>query len=169
MRRAQEGDKLAYAALLKDVASMLRRSFAAKLSAKHDVEDLVQDILLSMHQARHTYDTERPFKPWLYSIASHRFKDYLRKIYRLKDREVAMDSDHSDFLTFSVTEDEGSSESIEDILVGIPERQRQIVTLMKVEGYSAKEVAKKLGMKESAVKVSAHRTYRKIQKRMEGS
>ena len=56
---------------------------------------------------------------------------------------------------------------IEEAMSSLPEKQRVIVELMKIEGYTAKEVAKKLDMSESAVKVSAHRTYKLLKEKLQ--
>lgn len=65
MRAVQEGDGAAYGRLLKAVAPRIRRVAAGKWTGTEDPDDLVQDVLLSLHQVRHTYDQGRPFLPWL--------------------------------------------------------------------------------------------------------
>jgi RNA polymerase sigma factor (sigma-70 family) len=78
MARAQTGDSAAYRELLQAILPWLRQIAAARLRARHDVEDAVQDILLTLHAIRHTYDPARPFKPWLIAVARRRVADRLR-------------------------------------------------------------------------------------------
>ncbi|MBI1363665.1 MAG: sigma-70 family RNA polymerase sigma factor [Proteobacteria bacterium] len=161
MRRALAGDNAAYALALTQMARLARAVVGAKIQHPETQEDVVQDILLSVHQARHTWDGERPFKPWFYAIALYRMLDSLRSHYR--NREDTLD-DPALFDTFAapVTETGGISESLDRALKSLPERQRQIVMLMKVQGFSAQEVAVRLGMSVSAVKVAAHRAYKQL-------
>ena len=51
------------------VTPVLRAFIMRRLGASADVEDVVQNILLSIHRAGHTYDTQRPFKIWMFAIA----------------------------------------------------------------------------------------------------
>src|SRR5262249_14827735 len=74
MASAQDGDRAAYAELLTQVAPLLRRWIQSRrrFIQAADIEDLVQDTLLSVHAARATYDPGRPFLPWLMTIAHNR-------------------------------------------------------------------------------------------------
>src|SRR6266567_1566737 len=89
MARAQSGDGEAYRRLLIDIAPYL-----SSLARRHhrdpgDVQDTVQDVLLTVHAIRHTYDPHRPFGPWLVAIAKRRIIDRLRSQGRTRGREVA--------------------------------------------------------------------------------
>src|SRR5579864_3201047 len=77
MKRVQAGDADAYVALLNDLLPRLRgRAHGRRaLLGSGETDDLVQDILLSMHAARATYDPQRPFWLWLLAIARHRLAD----------------------------------------------------------------------------------------------
>lgn len=162
MNLAQKGDKVAYNSLLQEVSNIIRGYLVNKVGAVADVEDILQEVLLSVHNARHTYDSSRPFRPWLFSIAKFRLYDYLRKAYRKSDNEVVYQEEMLDFTVSDVTEPDTEHEELYKALADLPEKQRKIVELMKVKGYTAKEVARKLDMSESAVKVSAHRTYKTL-------
>jgi len=76
---AQDGDRRAYRALLEDVTPYLRALAARCFKAPGDIEDAVQDVLLTVHAVRHTYDSGRPFGPWLVAIANRRIIDRLRR------------------------------------------------------------------------------------------
>jgi len=81
MKQAIAGDGRAYAALLRETTRLLRPYLSKRLNQQADVEDVLQEILISIHKARHTYDGERAYAPWMYAIANFRLKDRLRKHY----------------------------------------------------------------------------------------
>ena len=162
MRRAQAGDHQAYASLLTQVAPVLMSFVSRRVGAVSDREDIVQEIMMGIHKASHTYNTERPFKPWLFAIAQFKLMDYLRKHY--KNRQFSdIDVDTiQESLSSNVTEEDMSRERLHDALSHLPETQKHIVQLMKLEGYSVRDVSKRLNMTVSAVKVAAHRAYKRL-------
>lgn len=167
MRQSLDGDQRAYAELLRETARLLRPFLSRRLSFDSEVEDLLQEILISIHKARHTYDGERPYKPWAYAIAKFRLQDYLRKHYADQLRHAVDISELENNLHEDVTESAISYESISGEIHKLPEKQAAILQLMHQEGYTAKEVAQKLGMTESAVKVAAHRAYKVLRQKLE--
>lgn len=166
MAQAQAGDQVFYQALLQDISLLLRSFFLNRLSNHADLDDLIQEVLLSVHHARHTYDSSRPFRPWLFSIAKFRMYDFLRKHYKKQEKEEAFDEKMLNNAPEDVTNDGADNELLYKALDSLPDKQRKIIVFMKLEGYTAKEVAKKMDMTESAVKVSAHRSYKTLQKLM---
>ena len=93
MAAAQDGDAHAYRALLGEIAPIARRIIRRRhpFLSVEDTEDLVQDVLLSVHAVRATYGTNRPFLPWLIAITRHRVADGARRHVRQKAWEVAVD------------------------------------------------------------------------------
>ncbi|MDE1900966.1 MAG: sigma-70 family RNA polymerase sigma factor [Alphaproteobacteria bacterium] len=162
MRRAQAGDGGAYAALLKELIPILKGFLYSRLGNRADNEDILQNALLAIHRSSHTYNTERSFKAWMFSIAEYKVKDFLRAHYR--HAAVGWDDFDSvkDFIAAPVTEERGSGEDVQEMLKELPEKSRRIVYMMKVDDFSAAEVAEKLGMSVSAVKVAAHRAYKTL-------
>jgi len=167
MRKSMGGDKLAYTKLLRETARFLRPFLSKRLSFDSEVDDLMQEILISIHKARHTYDGQRPYKPWVYAIARFRLQDYLRMHYADHLRHAEELTGMEKNLQEDVTESGISYESISAEVEKLPERQAAILRLMHQEGYTAKEVAAKLGMTESAVKVAAHRAYKVLRQKLE--
>ena len=163
MRLAQQGDKQAYGHVFQEITPILRRFVGKSLNRQEDAEDVVQEILISIHRASHTYDTDRPFKTWMFTIARYRLSDHLRTIYAKSEKGTDVDFDD---MTYQLTSNENVTKSYEDreylskIMQSLPAKQRKIVSMMKIEGYSAQEVAQAMNMSESAVKVSAHRAYK---------
>lgn len=167
MRRSLNGDQRAYSALLKETSRLLRPYFSRRLSNTSEVDDLIQEILLSIHKARHTYDGRRPYKPWAWAIAKFRFQDFLRAHYADQLRGALDFDEIEETLPDDVTETAFGYESIHAEVQKLPEKQASIVQLMHQDGYTAKEVAEKMGMNESAVKVAAHRAYKVLKKILE--
>lgn len=167
MRQALAGDKRAYADLLRETTRFLRPFLLKRLNSDSEVNDLLQEILLSIHKARHTYDGLRPYKPWAYAIAKFRMLDYLRTHYADQLRHAGEVSEMENILREDVTESPVTYESISVEVRKLPEKQATILRMMHQEGYTAKEVAEKIGMSESAVKVAAHRAYKVLRKKLE--
>lgn len=167
MQRSLNGDAQAYAMLLKETATLLRPYLAKRLYSGNEVDDVLQEILISIHKARHTYDGGRPYKPWVYAIAKFRLQDHLRAHYADHLHGAEDLSELEEILPDDVTEPGFSYESISGEVDKLPEKQALILRLMHQDGYTAKEVAEKIGMNESAVKVAAHRAYKVLRERLE--
>ncbi len=160
---AQGGDKRAYSALLAQILPYIKMRLVSGLSNADWLDDIAQDVLVSVHKSLYSYGGDRPFKPWLNSIIQFRRTDFLRQHYKLRDTKLSS-AENRDIFSENVTNQPDFIElkGIEDAIKDIPDVQRKIFTMMKVEGYSAKEVAQEMDMSESAVKVSAHRTANKL-------
>lgn len=167
MRLSLNGDQRAYATLLLETARLLRPFLSRRLRSSSEVDDLLQEILLSIHKARHTYDGKRPYKPWAYAIARFRLLDHLRAHYADHLRDAEDYDELEEILPDDVTEAELSYESISKEVERLPEKQATILRLMHQDGYTAREIAAKIGMTETAVKVAAHRAYKILRERLE--
>ncbi len=167
MRQSLNGDQCAYAELLQETSRFLRPFLAKRLSFTNEVDDLLQEILISIHKARHTYDGNRSYKPWVYAIAKFRLQDHLRAHYADQLHHADDLSEMEEFLHEDVTESAITYESISGEVEKLPEKQAAILRLMHQEGYTAKEVAEKMGINESAVKVAAHRAYKILRQKLE--
>src|SRR5262245_15412167 len=163
MRMAQAGDQDAYASLLVLLTSTTRRFARARLGGVPWIDDVVQETLLTVHRAMHTYDPARPFGPWFYAIASTRLIDALRRERRIARRESPRDPGF-DVAEPSSGDDDIDVEAIRAAVRSLPERQREIVTALKLKDESVREVSERLGMSQSAVKVTAHRGYKALRR-----
>jgi len=167
MARAQAGERGAYRLLLEDITPFVRALAARRLQDASEVEDAVQDVLLTVHLIRHTYDPGRPFAPWLAAVAKRRIIDRLRRQTRVTARHTALSSKHE---TFSVLEPNleitGSDiEALRAAIEALPSRQRQAIEMLKLGEMSLKEAAAASGMSIAALKVATHRalgTLRKV-------
>ena len=160
---AQEGNKTAYNRLLNEIASFTRNYLVTRLANPDWADDVMQEVLISVHKSLNTYSGDRPFTPWLMAIINFRKTDYLRKHYSSRgDKQTTLDD--AEFLSKNVTNPDhaGEYKDIEAALDTLPEKQRKVFEMIKIQGYTAQEVANEMNMSVSAVKVSAHRTATKL-------
>jgi len=165
---AQNGDKRAYEALLKDLAPYIKNVIIGSLANSDWADDIVQEVLISVHKSLHTYSGKRPFKPWLGAIINFRRADFLRRHYGARgDKRTSLEN--PEFTASHVTNPvhAGELKDIEAALAGLPEKQRKVFEMMKIKGHTAKEVANEMGMSVTAVKVSAHRTTKKLKDQLQ--
>jgi RNA polymerase sigma factor (sigma-70 family) len=157
MVRSQAGDGAAYKQLLEDVSPYLRALAARRLPAQADVEDVVQDILLTVHSIRATYDPALPFGPWLKAIAMRRINDRLRYQYRrnTREREIFDDEDFAD--EESVNLYAMDHDGLRDAVRRLSPAERQAIRMLKLGELSLKEASTKSGLSVGALKVAAHR------------
>jgi RNA polymerase sigma-70 factor (ECF subfamily) len=159
MSLAQAGNKQAYEELLLEISVELKPFLARKIANESDREDVLQNILIAIHNGRHSYTPGRSFKPWLYAIANHKVIDYYRSNRRKADNEVA-DIDSEIAFTDETESLFETKEYLMQLLNTLPPKQAKILKLMKLDGLSVKETAAIMEMSISAVKVSAHRAYK---------
>jgi RNA polymerase sigma factor (sigma-70 family) len=156
MASAQAGDGAAYRTVLTHCQRWLLRYYSGRI-APAQVDDLVQETLVSLHTKRASYDASRPFLPWLAAIARYRWVDQLRRTYRAK--EDALDEGLA-----AADEEEGLMARISlDRLLGLlPDRQSKVIRLVKIDGHSVADVAAATGQSEPLVKVNIHRGLKKL-------
>jgi RNA polymerase sigma-70 factor (ECF subfamily) len=169
MVRSQKGDTAAYRLLLVCITPYLRAIAMRAHRNPSDAEDTVQDILLTLHSIRETYDGTRPFKPWLAGIAQHRVADRLRIQGRAANREVALDLDHETFAAPETNMEEAALDhrALRAGLEALPPSQRQAVTLLKLREMSLKEAATVSGMSIVSLKVATHRGIKALRRLLE--
>lgn len=157
-----EGQGADYAEFLRALLPWIRRLVRHRLNDS-DVDDVVQEVLISVHKARHTYDGQRPLMPWLHAMVRFRLNDHLRDHYRHQaHREERPDPDE---WMADVTNQGADREYLDELLQDLKPLQQQILWLLHVHGHTAKEAGLLLGMNESAVKVAAHRALQKIRQK----
>ena len=164
MARAQDGDQAAYRQLLYEITGYLRSLVARHHRNPPDVEDTVQDILLTVHAIRHTYDPSRPFGPWLVAIAHRRIIDRLRRQGRSRRRETPLEPEHETFAAreANLSEIAGDDRALRQAIDKLPKSQRQAITLLKLNEMSLKEAAAASGISIAALKVATHRAVRSL-------
>ena len=171
MRAAQAGQAQSYEELLQTITPILRKLVRRQRGflGADEVEDIVQDILLSVHAVRATYDPARPFIPWLIAIARNRLADSARRFARSSAHEVAVDDLD---VTFAATdanspgEEYGDPEMLRRAIDGLPRGQREAIELLKLREMSLKEAAAATGTTVGALKVATHRAMAALRRAM---
>jgi RNA polymerase sigma-70 factor (ECF subfamily) len=162
MRAAQAGHPEAYLELLETITPILRRVIRRQpfFAGFEEVEDLLQDVLLSVHAVRHTFDPGRPFMPWLLAIVRNRLADAARRRARTSAHEWVVDDLDVTFPASNANsggEGYGDPEALQHAIEGLPTGQRQAIQLLKLRQLSLKEAAAASGMTVGALKVATHR------------
>jgi len=151
------GDSVSYHAFLKELSTHLRAFLRGRLTRlPNEVEDLVQETLLAVHNHRHTYDAGQPLTAWVHAIARYKLVDLLR---RRAGRDALNDPLDDEMTVFAKSDMEAADarRDLGKLLECLPDGQRLPIMHMKLEGLSVVETAKLTGMSESAVKVGVHR------------
>lgn len=167
MTRAQAGDGAAYHALLSEVAVRMRRLVRRRAPwlSPEDTEDLVQDILLSLHQARGTWDPARPFLPWMVAIARARLADNARRYARRAAIDLAAADLAETFFDSATNITEATvvnMMSVRKAMDDLTPTERQAVELLRLREMSLAEAAAASGSTVAALKVAIHRAMRKM-------
>jgi len=172
MAQAQDGDGTAYQRLLGAIVPRLRAIVGKRVTDPDRAEDVVQEVLLSIHKNRHTYDPALPFGPWMGTIAQRRTMDWLRKHYRQDGQEVLVDEYPETFLAGGANEVEQDVLAFDDVdrlhqaLDRLPPGQRQAVELLKLKEMSLKEASEASGMSVASLKVAMHRALKSLRAEM---
>ncbi|MBS0429348.1 MAG: sigma-70 family RNA polymerase sigma factor [Proteobacteria bacterium] len=164
--RGLQGDAAAYRDCLQQLARHLRAFLGRRLFGwPDDVEDLVQECLLAMHNQRHTYQSDQPLTAWAHAIARYKLIDLLRAKSVREALHEPLDDDMELFAD-SATEASDARRDVQGLLAELPDRHRLPIVHVKLEGLSVAETAKLTGMSESAVKVGIHRGLKALAARM---
>lgn len=162
MRAGLAGDGAAYARFLREVTPVLRGVVRARGRAlgPDAQEDIVQEVLLSVHAKRHTWRADHPVSPWLYAIARHKVVDAFRR------RGTALDLPIEDFAEDLAAEPGPEVLAARDVdhFVGqLDPRSAEIVRSIALREESHDEVGARLGLSPTALRVGLHRAMKKLQ------
>ncbi len=173
MVAAQAGDRAAYETLLRDCIPFVRRVARGQGVRPDFIDDVVQETLLTIHQARQTYDPSRSFTAWLRTIAQRRAIDGLRRGGRIRNREVyaplayenhsdqggdpeeaAFQIDHTEVLNLAVKR--------------LSTRQREAVEQLAFLGQSLAQAAAATGRSTGSLRVNWHRALKTLRANLGG-
>jgi len=165
MLQTLAGDAAAYRMFLDELTTHLRSYLRRRLGGlPEEVEDLLQELLLAVHNKRHTYGPKQPLTPWVQAIARYKLVDLLRRRSR---RDVLTDPLEEDDQVFATANDATEAQyDVAKLLRGLPDRQRLPILYVKIEGASVTDTAVRTGMSESAVKVGIHRGLKALAERI---
>ncbi|MDG0815996.1 sigma-70 family RNA polymerase sigma factor [Bdellovibrio svalbardensis] len=171
MRLAQGGDSQSYRQALLKMREMLskyiRNSFRRfRIPAEDSAEDVLQEVLLAIHQKRETYNPEQFFLPWMYAIARYKVIDFLRRSKVALRSTVSLDDELENLENLMVFESDSSLDA-DKLIDLLPEKQKKILLLVKIEGLSMEEASAKTGYSVSDVKVTVHRAIKSLQEKVQ--
>jgi RNA polymerase sigma-70 factor (ECF subfamily) len=164
MIAAQGGDSASYEKLLQELLPHVRNLVRRRLFDPHAVEDVVQNVFISLHRARRTYRPERPLLPWVGAIARNAAVDFMRDRQRRGQREISLELDSvPEPSVEAVTPGEHELDpALRAALEQLSATQREAVELIHLAGLSVAEAADRAGVSRGALKVRAHRGYRAL-------
>jgi RNA polymerase sigma-70 factor, ECF subfamily len=172
MAAAQAGDARAYDQFLRAVLPLLRAVARRRIQGAAEAEDAVQDALLTIHQLRHSYDPQRPVRPWLVAIAERRAVDRLRRHGRRARRESPLD-DFGETLAepgtntgMNAGEGRVAAAELRAAVAELPPAQRTALALAKLEDLPLAEASARSGMSVGALKVATHRAVKALRRRL---
>jgi RNA polymerase sigma factor (sigma-70 family) len=172
MAKAQAGDSAAYQALLRDCIPIIK-SVARRRGVSADrIDDVVQDVLLTVHRARQTYDPSRSFTAWLCVITDRRAIDLLRRTRRQDVREVHAPPAFESHVDQAADPAQGlvhvdAARSVTRALASLPTRQREAVQYLVLEERSLADAATLTRRSTGSLKVNLHRALKALRNRME--
>jgi len=169
LMRALDGDCAAYHTFLADLTGHLRGFLRKRLYyLPDDIEDIVQEILLAVHNARHTYRRDEPLTAWIHAISRYKLADHLRARSRREALHDPLD-DESELFTESDVEPADAKRDLEKLLGHLPDKQRLPIVHVKLQGLSVAETVLLTGLSESAIKVGVHRGLKALALKIRGA
>jgi RNA polymerase sigma-70 factor, ECF subfamily len=159
MLRYQQADAGAATALIEQLSPQLYRFFAAQLGNPDDAGDMLQDTWLRIHRVRHTYRAGEPLLPWVYAIARRVRVDSYRKRRRIASREIVPEVLPE---PAAASDDPSDLPPFDQLIAELPASQREVLTMLKVNGLSLEEVASATSSSVGSVKQKAHRAYERL-------
>ena len=171
MAEAQAGDAEAYRALLRECVPLIRRIARQNGADPNHLDDVVQDTLMTVHRARHTFDAERPFTPWLRAIVQRRGIDVRRRAGRQASRELhaplAYEA-HPDPGAGAEQHllDRGRADRMLEAVKQLPPGQREALEQLGLQERSLLEVSARTGRSVGALKVNLHRALKSLRQLM---
>jgi RNA polymerase sigma-70 factor (ECF subfamily) len=163
MASAQQGDQIQYQALLQSLGKAIELYLRAHFGNIDFLEDCVQECLLAVHLGRHTYNSERPFRPWLFAVVRNKAVDLLRK--RRPDQTHGEEGGE-----WNHPASESRAEAFvqrEDLFKHLSPPYREAIILTKVLGLTAKEAARHCNVTLPAMKVRVFRAIASLRQQLQ--
>jgi RNA polymerase sigma-70 factor (ECF subfamily) len=172
VRRAQAEDKEAFEELIRRHQNRVFAVASRILRKREDVEDIAQQVFVKAFFSLKRFDQRAAFSTWLYKITVNECWDMLRK---RKVRPLVYESDLSEEQARQVIASEEklnpapdiserleARQRVERLLEGLDDRDRLMLILKEVEGFSIEEIAEVLQLNANTVKVRLFRARRRV-------
>jgi RNA polymerase sigma-70 factor, ECF subfamily len=159
----QQGDAVAAQDLIDSVSGRLYAFFSSQLGSRSTADDMLQEAWLRIHRVRHTYRPGEPLLPWIYAIARRVRVDDYRRRHRTERQEVrsaALDN----IRVQAMAAEAATLPSFAELIAPLPDSQREVLTMLKVNGLSIEEVARATSSTVGSVKQKVHRAYDQLRR-----
>ena len=160
MADAQQGDRVAYAALLDDVGPLVQQFVRRRVRDAEEAKDVYQDVMLAVHRARHTYEPTWPLEPWLFAIARRIVARRTGERLARGERELLLRT----LPEIAVGGDGDVKLELAEALQALSPTQREALALLKLDGLSMEAAAARARTSVGALRVRAHRAYRALRR-----
>lgn len=163
MGRYADGDPRAFEHVYRTLAPVVTRCLMRWVGDRALVSDLTQETFLRVHRARERYHRGAPVGPWVLTIARRLSIDALRRKAAKRDRvtrDGVVPEQHA-----PVPDEPTPKWLVDEVRAAIealPESQRRVVAMHKLDGMPLAAVAEVLGINEGAARVRAHRGYKRL-------
>lgn len=166
LARAQRGDAAAYRSFLHAITPFARRLARRRITAPDAAEDVVQDVLLTVHRIRHTYEPGRPVEPWLAAIVARRAIDVMRKRGRVGIREVHDPAAYETYSDPDAKEMEARDDAaaLAGMMATLSPGQKEALQLVKLQEMSLVEASAASGQSVASLKVNIHRAIKRLRR-----
>jgi RNA polymerase sigma-70 factor (ECF subfamily) len=162
-----DGNRRAYHDALEAISELVHRVVDRQLgrgTLAHEAEDVVQEIVIAIHERRDTYDRTRPLIPWVYAITRYKLLNHLRAS-RHRRNHVPLEDEAPALVADTPGEAfAAAGQEIRGLLDALPVGQREALVLTKIQGRSLAEAAETTGLTEGAIKVRVHRAMAALRK-----
>jgi RNA polymerase sigma-70 factor (ECF subfamily) len=165
MSAYQAGDLAAFEALHDALAPALRGWLRSRVRTVQEADDLLQDTFLQLHRARHTYDARYPVEPWAFAIARHVWLMHRRTLSRRPHATDSVDDVH--LPVRADAEAYAERAHVRQALADVAESRRRPMIWHHVFGFSFREIAERLGIRESAAKLRSSRGMADLRDRLD--
>lgn len=156
---AQRGSWRAFAELVRRHQAAVRTCLAVRLDQAHEAEDLAQEAFVTAYRKLHEFDAERPFGPWVRSIAFNLLRNHWRKFRAVGvggDEELAALVEQR--ISVRMASSEGQElTALRDCLEGLDAQSRALVERRYGDAVPVRDIAEEQGRKYSAVTMQLHR------------
>jgi RNA polymerase sigma-70 factor (ECF subfamily) len=158
MERLQQGDADACTALLDDIGPSLLRFLRRRIADSQELDDVYQEVLMAVFEARHTYEAGRPLEPWLFAIARNIGADHARRRWsRARWEELVSEPPEGQADTIGL-----DASGLDRALAKLPPDQRDAFSMLKLEALTLEAAAARAGISVVALKARAHRAYKAL-------
>ena len=169
MAAAQAGDARAYNALLRAILPLLRSIARRRLPNPAEVEDAVQDTLLTIHELRHAYNASRPLRPWITALCERRCVDRARRGVRRSRHEAPAEMLAEEIGDLGATDAAYGPIAAAELRAAVARlspSQQLAIRMLKLQDRSLAEASAMTGRSIATLKIATHRAVHALRLRL---